>query len=112
MARGIDIDVQLGKSLAKRGQARDQALRSEQWQDTEPQAVFAAATGDLLDRLGHRVHRGFDGGEQLFAVGIDHHRLRAPVEQRFADEILEGLDAAAERGRGQCQFAGGGLRRT
>jgi hypothetical protein len=33
----------------------------------------------------------------LLAIGIDHHRLRAPVEQRFADEILKRLDPAAER---------------
>ena len=111
VAGGVDIEMQFRMRRAQLAQPREQPLRGEQRQDAEAQAQHVAMPHHLLDRIRQAVEHRRDLTEQPVAIRVQYHRLMAAFEQRAADEALEALHAAAERGGGQRQFGGGSLHR-
>ena len=112
-AGGVDVEMEFGMRRAQLAQPREQPLRGEQRQDAEPQPqqlgtrlVIASTASDNWSSTGAIC------AEQALAVGVEDHRLVAALEQRLADEALQRLDAAAERGGRQREFLGGGLDRA
>ena len=85
------------------GQARNQLLRGEQRQDSQPQPQDLPVPRHHLDRVGQAVDDRRDQRQQPLTVRVQDKHVMPPIEQRLADEPFERLQATTERGRRQRQ---------